>query len=103
MGRCMIEKVCFILGVGLALAFFAVSSAEAGRALTVGVYQNQPGVFADDQGVVRGFYIDLLEHIAAQAGWTLEYVPGSWSQNLERLKNGKIDLLPAIAFTKQRQ
>ena len=46
--------------------------------------------------------MDVLESIARQEGWTLEYVEGSWEECLERLKQGKIDLLVAIGYTLER-
>ena len=75
----------------------------SGRVVKVGVYQNEPGVFIDNEGVVRGFYIDLLEYVAAQEGWQLAYVYGTWTESLRKLTNGNIDVLVAIAYTKKRE
>ncbi len=93
--------------LGLALHGCFVPSAEAGnngseRVVKVGVYQNEPGVFADKNGVIKGFYIDLLEHSAAKHGWKLEFVYGSWAESYQRLQNGEIDLQVAIAHTPER-
>ncbi|MBF0630930.1 MAG: transporter substrate-binding domain-containing protein [Magnetococcales bacterium] len=68
----------------------------------VGVYQNKPGVFVDTNGEVRGFYIDILKHIAQNEGWRLQFIPGTWDENLTRLEHGDIDLLTAIAYTEER-
>ena len=68
----------------------------------VGVYQNSPGVFTDAKGNTQGFYIDLLESTATKQGWMLTYVPGSWTEGLTRLEKGEIDLLTAIAYTRER-
>ncbi|MBF0588239.1 MAG: response regulator [Magnetococcales bacterium] len=76
--------------------------AESGRTIKVGVYQNRPGVFTDQQGKTQGFYIDLLEEAASREGWKVQYIPGSWSQNLQNLEKGDIDLQTAIAFTTER-
>ncbi|MBF0584197.1 MAG: transporter substrate-binding domain-containing protein [Magnetococcales bacterium] len=72
------------------------------RIVKVGVYQNEPGVFADKEGVIKGFYIDLLEKTAHKEGWKLEYVFGSWAETYQRLTNGEIDLQVAIAYTPER-
>jgi len=75
----------------------------ADRPLRVGLYQNLPLVGFDRSGEGQGLFVDLLKHIAEQEGWALEYVPGSWDDCLIRLKNGEIDLLPAIALTPERE
>ncbi|MBF0162283.1 MAG: transporter substrate-binding domain-containing protein [Magnetococcales bacterium] len=75
----------------------------AERTVRVGVYQNEPGVFADKNGVIKGFYIDLLEHTATKEGWKLSYVYGTWAESYQRLLNGEIDLQVAIAHTPERE
>ncbi|MEO5335244.1 MAG: ATP-binding protein, partial [Magnetococcus sp. YQC-5] len=75
----------------------------AGRTVHVGVYQNHPQVFTDAHGTAQGFYIDLLEFVAAREGWTLKMVTGTWTQGMERLKSGEIDLLTAVAFAPESQ
>ncbi|MEO5340465.1 MAG: transporter substrate-binding domain-containing protein [Magnetococcus sp. MYC-9] len=76
-------------------------SAEA-RSVNVGVYQNEPGVFADKDGRIKGFYIDLLEQTASKEGWKLNYVFGTWAETYQRLLDGTIDLQVAIAHTPER-
>ena len=76
--------------------------AAAARTVSVGVYQNSPGVFTDPQGTTQGFYIDILEAVAAKEGWVLDYVSGSWAEHLDRLQQGHLDLLVAIAYTAER-
>ncbi len=71
--------------------------------LKVGVYNNQPTIFADEDGNVKGLFIDILEEIAASEGWELEYVTGHFADILADLKAGKIDLLPAIAYAEERE
>ncbi len=70
--------------------------------IKVGVYQNIPLSYFNEDGRARGFFIDILEHIAPKEKWEIEYVRGSWPECLERLKNGQIDLLGAIAYSETR-
>ena len=101
-------KICLkwlglpILLVSLYIFPSQVLNASSGREVRVGVYQNEPGVFIDKDGGVRGFYVDLLEHTASKEGWNLVYVPGTWTKSLHRLARGEIDLLVAIAHTQKR-
>ncbi|MBF0582834.1 MAG: transporter substrate-binding domain-containing protein [Magnetococcales bacterium] len=90
--------VCMTL---LALIFPPLTDA-ASRTVRVGVYQNRPGVFFSEQGVAAGFYIDILEAVAYQEDWQLDYLPGTWPEGLIRLENGTIDILVAIAYTQER-
>lgn len=86
----------------LLLALFVGPLLEA-RTVRVGVYQNSPKVFLDEGGKPAGIFIDLLEAIAAEEKWTLAYVPGTWAEGLDRLANGKIDLMPDVALTAERE
>lgn len=70
--------------------------------LKVGIYDNPPFVFMDDNGIPRGFDIEMLNNVAAQEGWSLEYVFDEWSVLLEKTRMGKIDLLMGIAYTEER-
>jgi signal transduction histidine kinase/DNA-binding response OmpR family regulator len=71
-------------------------------AIVVGVYQNKPKVFINQDEVVQGFYIDILEEIARREGWSVRYLQGTWSQCLNRLERGEIDLLVDVAYSRER-
>jgi ABC-type amino acid transport substrate-binding protein len=73
-----------------------------GRIVAVGVYENAPKIFTADNGRPAGILIDVIEEIARREGWTLQYVPGSWGECLDRLARGEIDLMPDVAFTPER-
>jgi ABC-type amino acid transport substrate-binding protein len=90
----------------IAAAFFLLSCVpyafSADTQIRVGVYHNAPLTVIEDDGSIRGFFVDVLEHIAHKEGWEIEYVPDSWSQCLKNLKNGDIDLLGVIAYSEER-
>ena len=71
--------------------------------LKIGVYDNKPTIFVGDDGVVQGLFVDVLEEIAIKENWRLEYVFGQFSDVFTQLKEGKIDILPAIAYSKKRE
>lgn len=79
-----------------------IPSADAARIVKVGLYNNKPLVFVDAAGEPKGIFVDLLKHIAAKEKWRLEYISGSWSDCLDRLESGEIDLLAAIAYSDER-
>ncbi len=83
------------------LIIFPVNAQENAQEVKVGVYQDEPLVF-EENGVVKGFYIDILREIAKREGWELRYVQDSFPSLLEKLKRGEVDLVVAIAYSEER-
>lgn len=73
-----------------------------GQLIRVGVWKNPPVVLQTKNGEWTGITIEILRSIADQKGWQLEFVPGTFSEHLDNLKNHKIDLLSAIAYSPKR-
>jgi len=71
--------------------------------IRVGAYANPPKIFQDDNGDVAGFWPELIADIAKKENWQIEYVWGSWSEGLDRLKSGEIDIFPDVAVTESRK
>lgn len=70
--------------------------------IRVGIYQNEPKIYLDEQGKPAGIFVDLLNEIARIEGWELDYVPCYWGQCIEGLLAKRIDLMPDVAFSPQR-
>ena len=88
------------------LLFFPIDwlyAAEGITELRVGLFQNEPIVFQDNQGKPKGLYVDLLKEIARLEGWKLTFVHDSWNNCIERLHTNEIDLMTSIAYTKERE
>lgn len=49
-----------------------------------------------------GYGYEYLQQIAYYAGWEYEYVNGSFSELLEMLKNGEIDIMGNLSYTEER-
>ena len=77
-------------------------AAEDSEVVRVGVYENSPKVFTDEEGRASGFWADIVEYIAQQEGWEIVYVPGTWSEGLQRLTDHDIDVMPDVAYTAER-
>jgi len=95
-------KLAQVLLTTLLLAGLTVVPCFSSSTIRVGVYQDFPLVFSDSAGKAQGVYVDLLDHIAAQENWSVTYVTCMWSECLSLLETGDIDLLTAIAFSKER-
>ncbi|HPH98105.1 MAG TPA: GAF domain-containing protein [Anaerolineaceae bacterium] len=93
--------LCFALFLFLAVPA-AQALAAAGRTVRVGVYQNKPKIFTDENGQAAGFFVDLLAEIGKLEGWSLVYIPCEWEACLEALQAGQIDLMPDVAYSRAR-
>lgn len=95
-------RLSVILPVLVIFQILCASATNAARTVKVGIYNNKPLVFMDESGKPKGIFVDLLEHVAAKEQWDLKYVPGTWSDCLDRLESGEIDLMTAIAYSAER-
>ena len=86
----------------LLVSLFCVPVA-AQLTVRVGVYDNPPKVAIDEAATVSGLYPALIEHIAAEEGWVIEYVSGTWTESMARLDRGEIDVMVDVAYTAPRQ
>jgi PAS domain S-box-containing protein len=70
--------------------------------IRVGAYENPPKIYTTKEGSVAGFWPEITQLIAAEEGWKMQWVPGTWQQCLERLDAGEIDLMVDVAKNPQR-
>lgn len=87
----------------VAAALITAVPLHAQQRVRVGIYDNSPKIGFSDTGKPEGIFVDLIEAIAAKEGWSIEYVPGTWGEGLQRLRTGTIDLMPDVAMTPERQ
>ncbi len=84
-------------------AIVILLSLAASIAVRVGYEENPPMAFTNPSGEPDGFYVELVNHIAQSEDWKLQFVPGEWSELLDWLESGEIDLLLSIAMTPARR
>lgn len=95
------RKACllFVLTVFFSVCAFA---SQDKITINVGAGTNPPLIHHEPDGRVTGVGADLLKYIAEKENLTINYVTGSWQENLARLEKGEIDLLFPVAYTKER-
>jgi PAS domain S-box-containing protein len=76
---------------------------EPVHTIRVGVYENEPKIFTTDDGNVSGFWADLITDIAQKESWEVIWVHCTWTDCLERLENGEIDVMPDVGMTEERK
>ncbi|HPI93230.1 MAG TPA: ATP-binding protein [Deltaproteobacteria bacterium] len=72
------------------------------RTLRVGIYQNNPKVFVDDFGTPKGIFVDIINEIARREDWKIDYVFGTWAENIRRLEGNEIDMLVDVSYSQER-
>jgi ABC-type amino acid transport substrate-binding protein/signal transduction histidine kinase/CheY-like chemotaxis protein len=68
----------------------------------VGGYENRPKIYTNTRGAVVGIFPDILDTVAYEEGWRLQYIFGTWSQCLERLEKNEIDIMVDVAYSEER-
>ncbi|MBR4557502.1 MAG: transporter substrate-binding domain-containing protein [Clostridiales bacterium] len=74
---------------------------QTAKKVRVGWYES-PFNIIDESGRRSGYAYEYQRKIAAYTGWEYEYVEGTWSDLLEMLIKGEIDLLSDVSYTKER-
>ena len=74
---------------------------KANKVVRVG-WHEQPYFITDENGRYSGYTYDYQQKISAYTGWIYEYVSGSWSELLQMLKDGEIDMLGNVSYTEER-
>ncbi len=77
--------------------------ADETKELRVGIYENPPKIFLDVNNKPSGFFIDILNEIASKEKWHLKYVKCEWRECLLMLENGALDIMPDVAYSKERE
>ncbi len=101
----MKRSISVLLSVMLLLCVLipgTVSAKERGtKVVRVGWYES--AFHRTDQfGRRSGYGYEYQQRVAIYTGWTYEYVEGSWSELLEMLIAGELDLLSDVSYTPER-
>jgi len=70
--------------------------------IRAGLYDNRPKIFRNEQGQPAGFWIDILDYIAREENWKIEYIYGTWEECLQKLERNEIDIMPDVAYSETR-
>ncbi len=80
----------------------SAAPAETGlKTIRVGWYDT-PFNHKDSFGRRTGYAYEYQRKIAAYTGWKYQYVEGTWSELLQMLKDGRIDLMSDVSYKEDR-
>lgn len=72
------------------------------RIVRIGLYENRPKIFTGLQGNPCGIFVDIIKEVSRKENWSIQYIPGTWAECLQRLDNNAIDIMPDVAFSQER-
>ncbi len=98
--RCLVLFLLAVLFLGI---INVTHAAEPPKTVRVGAYNNKPKIYKDDNDKAAGVFADIINYIAKRENWNVEYVFGQWDTDLERLKNGQIDIMVDVAISPERE
>jgi len=93
--------LCLVLAVLLISPAASAEEAKEPKVVRVGWYET-PFNHKDQFGRRTGYAYVYQRKIAAYTGWKYEYVEGTWSELMQMLKDGRIDLLSDVSYTEER-
>lgn len=94
--------VCSVLCILLLVSLLPVSAkAESTGTVRVGWYEDSYNITGDN-GERSGYGYEYQQSVAAYTGWSYEYVKTGWSDLLEMMQNGQLDLMSGISYTEER-
>ena len=97
--RIVIPALLLLLNIA---APFAAHAQETEKKVVRVGWHEVPYFIEDQYGRWSGYSYDYQCKLAAYTGWTYEYVKGSWSELLEKLKTGEIDMLSDVSYLPER-
>ena len=106
--RFLKNKICvrlFSLALALSLmlcSFSAFAAQNEEKVVRVGWFDSAFNIM-DDLGRRSGYAYEYEQKISLYTGWRYEYIEGSWPELLQMLKDGRIDMLADVSYTKERE
>ncbi len=95
----IITAMTLIMNIVAPITTFASDTGEK----TVRVGWHEPPYFIkDENGRQSGYSYEYQRKVAAYTGWKYEYVEGSWSDLLQKLKDGEIDVMSNVSYSEER-
>ena len=97
--------VCSFLCILFILTLVAVPARAAEKSkqnvVRVGWYEDAYHI-TDKNGNRSGYGYDYEQAVSAYTGWDYEYIKGDWTELLEKLQSGEIDIMAAMSYTEER-
>lgn len=103
MKKRLARLLCLALALAtlLTVAVFARSEDGGRKVVRVGSHE-APYFITDANGRRSGYSYEYQRKLAAYTGWEYEYVEGTWTELMQKLKDGEIDLMSDVSYMEER-
>lgn len=78
----------------------AVGGTSSNDPVRVGIFQNKPIVYFDNEP--RGLFVEVLDYVAREEGWEMEYVTCELKDCINLLKSNELDLMTSFGKSPSR-
>ena len=92
-----------LLTLGIFLTIFSPVTFAAACQKTVRWHADPPYSSKNVDGVVTGFYVELLQNVLQKMGCSAKLVEMPWARALVELEAGRLDILPGALNTDERK
>ena len=99
--RCFLLILLWVLALLPVPAKAAETAPANSKTIRVAWYEDSYHI-TDKNGHRSGYGYEYEQAVSAYTGWEYEYVKGSWTELVEMLQNGEIDLMSALSYTDKR-
>ena len=93
--------LCLLTVLHMIAPLPACAQPQENKVVRVG-WHEAPYFITDKYRRRSGYSYEYQCKVAAFTGWHYEYVTGTWSQLLQKLKDGEIDLMSNVSFMEER-
>ncbi|MBO4383998.1 MAG: EAL domain-containing protein [Clostridia bacterium] len=98
--RCAALALCLFVSIAVVIPA-AAHAGDGKKTVRVGWYES-PFNSTDKTGRRSGYAYEYQLKIAAYSGWDYVYVKGSWTELMQMLVDGDIDLMNDVSYTEDR-
>jgi len=103
----IINRIVLIFSIALALSVCDVyvvnaSESENEKIVRVGAFESS-FFLVDENGRKNGYAYDYLQEVSYYTNWKYEYVEGNWTDLMQMLEDGEIDIIPDVSYTSERE
>lgn len=103
-----ILSILFVFFLVMPLAISSAEDAHNGKdiptkVVRMGWYDSAGFQDMDSDGVRSGYCYDYLLRVANYTNWEYEFVHGQWSELIDMLKSGEIDMMAGISVSDERK
>jgi hypothetical protein len=91
----MIEKNNVMKKTIFVIIYFIIglNNLYSEKIVKIGAFNYYPAIFLDNDGEIKGFYVDAFHEIEVKENRQIKYVFGTWNEGLKRLKITRITFL----------